>query len=374
MTALVGLVASACGAGQPAKQGSALFPSSLIAKARTNIAQYEWARTFAQPITEAARPWLDKSDDQLWDLMFGAGIKRSWMVWSNGHCPSCKNSVPMYTWQMDALNHPWKTRCPHCKELFPKNDFAAFQRSGLDEHGVFDPARANRTLLFNTEHPEATDPMHSFGVDDGEGYVDGANRWRFIGAYLIYGQWKQAIVAGIRSLAAAYVVTGDAKYAHKAGVLLDRVADLNPTFDFGRQGVMYEGPPRDGYVSTWHDACFEVRDLALAYDQTFEALRQDRELVRFLADKAQRYKLQNAKSTFTDVQRNIEERILRDTVEHRQKIESNYPQTDISIILCNTVLNWPANRKEIMIAIDAILEQSTAFPAQWDPKLGIHVT
>lgn len=360
LTAIVGLIASACLAAEPAKQGSALFPSSLISKARSNIAQYEWARSISQPIVETAKPWLEQSDDQLWDLMFGPRIKRSWMVWSNGFCPACKKPVPMYNWQMDALNHPWKTRCPNCKELFPKNDFAAFHRSGLDEQGVFDPARADRALLFNTEHPGPADPMHLFGVDDGEGYVDGANRWRFIGAFLIYGQWKQAIVAGIRSLAAAYVITGDVQYAHKAGVMLDRVADLYPTFDFGKQGVMYEGPPRDGYISTWHDACVEVRDLALAYDQTFEALRQDHDLVRFLANKAKQYKLANTKSTFADIQRNIEERILRDTVEHRQKTESNYPQTDISIILCNTVLNWPANREAIMVAIDAILEKSTA--------------
>ena len=127
---------------------------------------------------------------------------------------------------------------------------------------MFDPQRANRSLLFHAEHPDPSDPLHRFGVDDGEGYVEGGKRWRFISAYLIFGQWKQGVVSGIRNLAAAYVATGELAYAHKAGVLLDRVADLYPTFDFGKEGVMYEGPPRSGYVSTWHDACVEVHDLA----------------------------------------------------------------------------------------------------------------
>lgn len=93
-------------------------------------------------------------------------------------------------------------------------------------------------------------------IRHGPGYVEGEARWRFIGAYLIYGQWKQGIVAGVKHLASAYVVTGDSAYAHKAAILLDRIADLYPTFDFKTQAAMYEGPAAAGYVSTWHDACW----------------------------------------------------------------------------------------------------------------------
>src|SRR5262245_43005575 len=105
LCALAGTAAAADA--PPAKQGSAFFPPNLIAKARDNIARYEWARNIAQPLIEAAQPWMKLSDDELWNLMFGHTIKRSWMVWSNGHCPSCKESVPMYNWQMDAMKQPW---------------------------------------------------------------------------------------------------------------------------------------------------------------------------------------------------------------------------------------------------------------------------
>ena len=303
---------------------------------------------------------MELSDDELWNLMFGNTIRRAWQVWSDGHCPSCKKPVPMYEWAPDALKQPWKMRCPRCNELFPKNDFAKFYRSGLNEQNVFDPLRADRSLLFNAEHPDPSDPLHRFGVDDGEGYVEDGKRWRFINAYLIFGQWKQGIVSGIRNLAAAYVATGDLAYAHKAGVLLDRVADLYPTFDFGKEGVMYEGPPRSGYVSTWHDACVEVHDLALAYDAIFDGLARDAELVKYLAGKAAKHKLANPKSSFVDIQRNIEERIFRDTLEHRPKIESNYPATDVTITTIHTVLGWPANRAKVMTMLDDIITKAIA--------------
>ena len=73
----------------PLKQAAVLYPARLVARARENIARYEWAGQIAQPIIESAQPWMDMSDDELWALMFGSTIKRSWMVWSNGHCPGC---------------------------------------------------------------------------------------------------------------------------------------------------------------------------------------------------------------------------------------------------------------------------------------------
>lgn len=342
------------------KASSALFPPELTARARSNAQKYPWAKQACERIVADAQPWMKLSDDELWDLMFSNSIKRSWMVWSNGHCPACQKPVPMYEWIPAALQRPWKMQCPQCRELFPKNDFAKFYRSGLNEQGVFEPARADRALLFNAEHPDPNDPLHRFGVDDGEGYVDGQKRWRFIGAYLIYGQWKQAIVGGVRSLAAAYLVTGEPAYAHKAGVLLDRVADLYPTMDFGKQGVMYEGPPHAGYVSTWHDAAVEVYDLATAYDAVFEALARDAPLVSFLSGKARSHRLDNPKTSFLDIQRNIEDRILRDTLANRRKIESNYPSTDISLAAIQTVLGWPDNRAEVTAILDRIIQQATA--------------
>lgn len=345
---------------EPTKTGSSLYPPAIVDLVRKNVAEQPWIAEGRDQLIEAARPWAEMSDDALWALMFGPGITRSWMVWSNGHCPACKESVPMYTWKMDALGEPWKVRCPHCNEAFPKNDFKAFYDSGLAPSGVFDPARADRALLFNADHPDPADPLHGFGVDDGEGYVEGDLRWRFIGAYLVYGQWKQAVVNGIRVLAAAHLLTGDPAYAHKAGVLLDRVADVYPGFDYGAQAEVYEKKGPAGYVSVWHDACEETRELVMAYDMVFEALRNDVELVAFLSRKAQEHGLANPKASFAGIQRNIEDRILRDALNNRPKITTNYPRTEIAVAIILTVLGWPENRAQFDEVVNAMLERATA--------------
>src|SRR5687768_12268929 len=144
------------------KSASAFFSQQQLEKAHRNIREYSWAADIQGHIVAAAQPWMEYSDDELWHLMFGPTITRSWMVWSNGHCPACQRDVPMYTWKIDGLAEAWKVRCPHCNDSFPKNDFAAFYHSGLDDHNIFDPQRADRSLLFNAEHTEPDDPLHLF--------------------------------------------------------------------------------------------------------------------------------------------------------------------------------------------------------------------
>jgi len=345
------------------KTHSVLYPADMIEKARANAAKYEWAAQLRDQIVKQAEPWLKMPDEELWGLMFGPGITRSWMVWSDGFCPTCKRDVKMYTWEMDPWTLPWKVRCPHCKEIFPKNDFKAFFDSGCDERGVFSQDRADHSLLFNKEHPDPADPLHMFGVDDGEGYVDAeGHRWRFMGCYQIYGQWKKWILAGITNLSEAYLVTGELRYARKAIILLDRVADLYPLFDFSKQALVYEtNNGVHGQISTWHDACREVFYLTTAYDRVFEAGRaQEADLVAFLAPLAASHNIGNPKKSWAHIQRNIEDGIFRDTLAHRERIESNYPTTDCTIVIIKTVLNWPNNREEVMGLLDALINKATA--------------
>lgn len=358
---LITVLLSCSGSSDDVSKSSGVFITpEMMKRARQNIENYEWAKNIRDDIVERAEPWLAFSDDELWDMMFGNTISRSWMVWSDGHCPACGQSVPMYTWEIDAFKNPWKVRCPHCGQQFPTNDFHAFFRSGLDEHGVFDPSLANRRLLYNADHLDPADSLHMWGVDDGEGFVDGDKRWRFIGAYLVYGQWKQLIVDGITNCADAYVVTGDPVYARKAAILLDRVADLYASHDFAEQGVVYEHQGNAGYVSTWHDACEETREMILAYDKIFNAAQRDQKLVDFLAGKANQYKLGNPKQRFTDIQRNIEQGIIQDAIRNSHKIESNYPRTDIALICAHAVTGWPDNRRMVMAMIDTMVTQATS--------------
>src|SRR5262245_50496181 len=91
--------------------GSVFLPAPLIQQARTNATVSPQAAAMRDEIVAAAKPWLAFTDDSLWEMMFGSTIKRSWMVWSNGYCPACRKSVPMYNWGMNPFQHPWKVRC-----------------------------------------------------------------------------------------------------------------------------------------------------------------------------------------------------------------------------------------------------------------------
>ena len=314
---------------------SAFYPPRIVQRVRANAQRDDWGREIARKVVAAAEPWRQMSDAELRALMFGATLPRSWHVFSNGQCPACAKPVPMYDWKIDALKHPWKVQCPHCAEFFPKNDFKKFHDTGLDERGVFDPKKADRSLLFNVEHPNPDDPKRTFGVDDGQGYVRGEQRWRFIAAYLVYGQWKQAVLGGIKSLATAYLFTGDEDYARRAGVMLARVAELYSTFDFKTQGILYESAHGDGYVSVWHDACIETRELALAFDAVQPAL--DDEVIE-----------------------KIRAGILRDAIQSQHKIYSNYPQQALTTAICRSALEGPGSRDAVMQALDPVLEQATA--------------
>ncbi len=341
------------------KTESVFFPQKLIERARNNAANYEWAANIKQSIINEAQPWLKYSDDELWEMGFGPNITRSWMVWSDGHCPNCRHSVTMYHWKIDPHNHPWKVQCPHCDSFFPKNDFRAYQQSGLDEHGIFDPALGDRSLLFNQEEPEGT--KRDFGVDDGEGYVEGENRWRFIGAYLIYGQWKNLILGGVEALSAAYILTGDKEYSRRTAILLDRVADIYPTYDFKTQGLVYEHNFTDfnGYVSNWHDCPKEAIILAEAYDRIFLAI-EDEKLIRFLSEKARLHHQTNPKDSAKAIQQNIENRILKESLTNKHKIYSNVPCQEHAILVIESILGWKNNRKHIDQLFDQLLDIVTA--------------
>ncbi len=337
---------------------SICYPESATALLRSR--REPWAEAWRQQATAAAEPWRAMSDAALWALVVSPRLTRAWQVWSNGHCPVCRGPLPEYTWQIDGLARPWKARCPHCSELFPKNDFAAFHRSGLDEAGLFDPARADRSLLVNPEHPDPADPLHGYGVDDGTGWSDGQNRWRFIAAYLIYGQWKQLIVGGITRCAAAYLATGRQEYAHKALLLLDRVADVYPLMNFKEQGLVYETAGHGGFVSVWHDACEEIAELALAYDAVRPALPATAELVAFLQGRARQFCLPAPKDSPAAVRENIERGLLQHTVTNKERIYSNFPRTDLALIRILTILGRDLYRADIESRTQHMLTQGTA--------------
>jgi len=330
----------------------AFITAAMADRARRNAQTDPWCADATRRLIERAAPWHTRSDAELWDLIFGPTVPRTGGG-TIGCCPVCKGTT--IHWKVDVRLHPWKVVCPHCGELFPKNDFHAYYRSGLDVHGVFEPKLADRRLLVNSEHPDPADPRQQFCVDDGSGYHDGEQCWPFAALYM-WALWGQEICAGIETLSTAYVLTGDGSYARQAAILLDRVADLFPLFDHDRQ--VRQGTA--GYVGPWHASNLHVLRMAFAHDRIRPALAGDTALVAFLSEQARRYRLDNPKKNWDDIRRNIEDRIFRDALlVHPERVSSNYPRGEILRMVLIEILGEPGSDKVLAEMLDVMVERAT---------------
>jgi len=356
-----------------------LFGETYFNNVKRNIEKHQWARDYLDKAVKNAAYWRGKPYDEIWDIPFSPTLMRSHHVLSDGDCPICKQSVPMYEWIINPFKHPWKVQCPYCDELFPKNDFYAYYLSGLDSKRMFRYDLADETLLvpdgIPTEDTEREKDRinHPYGdipgptsydyVDDGSGYDphpwDGNRRYRFIGAYLNYGQWHDLTVGGVKALACAYMLTGDMEYARRGIILLDRIADTFPYFDFHRDGYLYEIQGACGYATTWHDSNEEVFTLTYAYDILFDSMEKDANaLTGFLSAKAGELGLENDKKTIADIRRNIETRIFTDVLNNPKKIHSNYPRMHMLLLLIHLVLDPENGRDTIERIAGDILENA----------------
>ncbi|MBT3274748.1 MAG: hypothetical protein HN368_16450 [Spirochaetales bacterium] len=324
------------------KISSTFFGKDITEPIRSRAGNDTPAGCYAKELVTEASWWMDKSYEELYSLMFGPTLKRSWFVLSYGSCPSCGGSVPMYNWIIDPKRIPWKVECPHCTGLFPKNDFAAYYASGIDSAGVFDRSLADSSLLINADGT-------GFGVDDGNGYVDHEGEtWRFIGAYLAHGFWPLLVLDGIETLATAYFLSGNQDYARRAAIMLFRVSELFPDFDFSTQGVMYdEEGTSSGYVNYWVNTCHDIRRMTLAYDMIFEGIRDDEMLEEVLGH------------SWGNISGSIEGRIFQEALAHPEKYDSNPPDPSNVRILIKAVLGWPESRDEVLADFDVMIELST---------------
>jgi len=217
------------------------FPSLLKKAADQNI----WLREQQEEIISNAEYWLKISDEEIWNTMPGQEIPR--LHWANRKdgCPTCGSSVNSgygyYYWGTDPVGHPWKVQCPKCKDWFPKNDFRKYYLSGIGDNGRFDEKKADKKLLYNTEHPNPSDPKHTWAVDSGAGWIDkNGSKFGFIGTYVMQAYWGRryyptmpySISTGAQNLAYAYLFTGNKKYALKAAIILSRLSSLYRDYDY----------------------------------------------------------------------------------------------------------------------------------------------
>jgi hypothetical protein len=338
---------------------SVFYSERILDTIRRNSTELLEFKAAKQTAVNAAQKYMEMSYDELWGLIFGPELERSWMVKSDGICPECRKPVLMYDWVINVNEHPWKLKCPKCNSLFPKNDFYAYYQSGLDKSGRFNPELADKSLLYNEESGDTKD---TFGVDDGTGYKEGDQVYRFIATYLIKGQWKLVILEAIRYLSSAYTFTGDTEYGVRALILLDRLADFWPEYDYWTQGWMYEIlQSNQGYISYNIDSAFEVYDLAMAYDKVVEVLYKDPRVCEFLSQKAEQTGNPNKKKTPEEVKKNIDDRFLKDTIANPQKYRSNPPYTELALFTARAVLDWETEKGKLYDEIADIITLNTKY-------------
>jgi len=262
---------------------------------------------------EHTRDTLAKADfyveniDALYDMVVAEGLPRYYFVGSQRDpdrhlCKYCGTNLweeyGRYSWLTDPFGHPWKIQCPDCERRFPSNDFAGYYKLGLDERGVFLPALAKEKndalvqagedgYLKNILYPEKGE---GWGVDDGFGYYTGhvydngdAERHTYIAYYIHDGVWggarwhEDSVRAALLALKDAYLYTGDEKYGRAGGILLNRIADFYPDFDWslwnGVRGFNASGTILD---TVWGNGI--ATDFCLAYDAFFPAIDEEMRL------------------------------------------------------------------------------------------------
>lgn len=301
------------------------YTEEKITNARNNCNKFDWAIKIKQSTVKDADYWVNKPDEELWMMIPGQDLPRCIDVTLNREeknpmvygCLKCRKDIlrfGTYPYNPDFVNKPWKLTCPSCGEVFPKNDFGKYYASGIDEHGLFNPEKADSTLLFNTDHPDPSDPLYKYGVDDGFGYIDSNGHVnRFIG-YYVWKYWD-FINSGLSALANAFLYTGEKKYVHKAAVMLDRIADIYPDMDwkpYAEKGWYHsDGGGGNGKIggSIWETNISQL--FADCYDKIISGTKDDVALYEFLKKQSEKYQLPGAKGSRELLIKNIDDRILR---------------------------------------------------------------
>jgi hypothetical protein len=208
----VAALALCCRAGA-AKTGRTLNTEEQVAALRADPAQ---AANIAS-LRAACDYLLKMSDDDLWEFVLPPDLPRALNVRFGTDCPVHGAEVfkvgGHYPWILDP-SRPFKVTCPVGGETYPTNDFAAYYKAGRKEK-------------LDTRAPY---------VDDGYGWVnEKGQRFWFVGYYVFWQRWRKEVLPGIQNLARLYLLTGDKEVAHKACVLLARLAYVYPDMDYRTQ-------------------------------------------------------------------------------------------------------------------------------------------
>ncbi len=363
------------------KKGLSIFKECDRENMRYNAVHDDLSRRKSEEYVKYADFFADNLDYIYEEMIVGEGLPRFYFVGTTNdpnrfNCKYCGCAInkkyTTYGWIMDSFEDPWKIKCPDCGRSFPTNDFRSYYRLGLDEKGLFDRELAEKRhvekfgglhgfgYLKNELYPEMGD---TWGVDDGFGYVhtytdkngETVTEQHCYIAYYIHFMWmsqygnKTSVEYIIISLMYAYLYTGDEKYGCAGAVLLDRIADVYPTFDWYKWSewrdckAQYRGVMCDRIWS-----CGPAKNFAEAYDAFYPCF-DDKRVTDFLSAKSKKYKM-SSKDTGDDIRRNIEigllEEIYSDCI--TGDLFANFGATQDTLVAAAVAYNDPERSKEMI--------------------------
>ena len=103
----------------------------------------------------------------------------------------------------------------------------------------------------------------------------------------------------------------------------------------------------------------DIFKMAIAYDQIFETIKGDQSVNDFLHQKALKCSLKNKKTSFVDIQENIETRIFVEILSNIEKFRTEYTKLAVTLLVTLFVLGEEDNIKKAEVFVDEVLTQCT---------------
>jgi hypothetical protein len=320
----------------PLKDRRTLFSPAEIRQARENVAKYPAARAVADAIRKEADYWADWSDEALRDVVTPAEVPRSFECCTEG-CPVHGQKIfevtgTIYPWIIDP-KEPFKVKCPIGGETYPSNDYGRFYRSGFKDRSDFNGPY----------------------VDDGRGWVGpNGQRYWFV-ACQNHWLWvmhpvapHQNLQGGLAALGRAFLLTGEARYAHKAAVLLRRIAEVYPNMDHesqSRYGQLMAEKDGTRYTGKVVNAIWEtylVAQFAETYDAVWETIDRDAALQRLYGQSGR------------EIRALIEGNILEEGIDavYEKRARGNYGMHQRALLVLAIVRQHADNARYLATVLD----------------------
>jgi len=211
-----------------------LYKAADVANARKNVATHAWAKRIVEGWKRHVRLIMEK-DQEFIDTMIPE--LTPWSTYGQ-NCPVCvgkqssMGECGLYRWN---VREPDKLVCKYCGTVYPN---AKYPETGK----LVCPKMGQTFTYYETEaeraHPEDRSGKHAFRWASWPVHTSFSGIIRACKARYVIGQ--------VLPLAKLYAITGEAKYAERAALIMDRFARVYPGYLFhSYNGTYADCPPAE---------------------------------------------------------------------------------------------------------------------------------